>query len=744
MADNLISFLSAKPVFLEHREAVKNLTVGFRAVFAADDCIATLRIAASSIYRVTLNGSFVAHGPARGPRGFYRIDEWDLELFLRPGNNLLAIEVAAYNIDSFYLLNQPAFLQTELISNGQVLVSTNGDGVHFSAREMTSRIQKVSRYSYQRSFIEAYRLVQGDDQWKTEVSAECPFEKPAAMEARPLIPRRIPPSDFSVRPATWQVSSGEMKRTSIPDTPWTDRCITDIGEKLDGYLQDELEILPHLELQAWAIESQRAIDKALTTDDHLKFESKGQYHIIEFGANLTGFIGMTITCQAETTLYLSFDEILIDGDIDITRVNCVNIIPLQLATGTYHFETIEPYTLRYLKLILLDGDCSSENLYLRQYANPDVWNAAFACSDRKVNTLFDAGRETFRQNAVDIFMDCPSRERAGWLCDSFFTARVAMLLSGNAVVEQNFLENFLLPESFENLPDNMIPMCYPADCYQGRFIPNYAMWFVLELEEYLARTGDHLLIEQFQPRVFALLDYFSSFLNDGGLLEKLDGWVFIEWSKANDFVQDMSFPSNMCYARMLDCISRLYSQPSLKAQADNIRTTIRKLSYDGTFFVDNMVFENDILTSTSNRTEVCQYYAFFFDIATPESHPDLWHTLMTEFGPNRDADVIYPDVFPANAFVGNFLRFELLSRYGMASQLLSESRDYLLPMVDQTRTLWEHSRASDSCNHGFASHIVNIIYRDILGVYTIDRNNKTRPLHVRLSRNNELYFLHCE
>ena len=32
----------------------------------------------------------------------------------------------------------------------------------------------------------------------------------------------------------------------------------------------------------------------------------------------------------------------------------------------------------------------------------------------------------------------------------------------------------------------MLPMCYPADHYDGNFIPNWAMWFVLELEEYIS------------------------------------------------------------------------------------------------------------------------------------------------------------------------------------------------------------------------------------------------------------------
>ena len=66
------------------------------------------------------------------------------------------------------------------------------------------------------------------------------------------------------------------------------------------------------------------------------------------------------------------------------------------------------------------------------------------------------------------------------------------------------------------------------------------------------------------------------------------------------------------------------------------------------------------------------------------------------------------------------LRLELLSRYGRGQQLLDESIDYLLYMADRTGTLWENDDAGASCNHGFASHVAHVLYRDILGIRSFD------------------------
>ena len=120
------------------------------------------------------------------------------------------------------------------------------------------------------------------------------------------------------------------------------------------------------------------------------------------------------------------------------------------------------------------------NLHIRRIGAPAV-NKSLDSGNPKLQAIFDAAIETYRQNTFDLFMDCPSRERAGWLCDSFFTARVERVLTGKSEVERNFIENYILPEHFRCLPEGMLPMCYPADHYDGVFIPNWAMWFVLEL-----------------------------------------------------------------------------------------------------------------------------------------------------------------------------------------------------------------------------------------------------------------------
>jgi alpha-L-rhamnosidase len=228
-----------------------------------------------------------------------------------------------------------------------------------------------------------------------------------------------------------------------------------------------------------------------------------------------------------------------------------------------------------------------------------------------------------------------------------------------------------------------------------------------------------------------LLAYLGRFENSDGLLEKLPSWVFVEWSAANQFVQDVNYPTNMLYAGALSAAGRIYGQPEMASKAERIRQTIRRQSFDGQFFVDNSLRRGGKLQATRNRSEVCQYFAFFFGVADRKTHAALWNSLRDEFGPQRAKTKAHADVHPANSFIGNMLRMELLSQAGRGQQILDESIAYLLYMADRTGTLWENVGAEASCNHGFASHIVHTLYRDVLGLYRVDPRSKT--VHVRLA-----------
>ena len=698
MNTNTYTFKKAIPVWENGTEIAINRSLVFTSKIGfAKDC--TLAIAGSTAFSILVNGNFVAYGPARAGHGYYRVDEYCLDSYLTENENTVEIRIFGYNVPNFQYADQPSFLCAEISVGDNVVAYTASPLVSFTAHSLDERMTKVHRYSYQRTFVENYKLTDGafDYSDRTELNV-------CATADKRFICRELPYGEYD-RLYPMQITGCGSVGYSEKEKYWYDRAVELVGTKnYKGYKLDELEYFSNKEIGmmdfAEPTSYTGASDSITLTPD--------SYVDVDMGKNHVGLFEFELEVEEDGEFFIIFDEILVEGKLDCFRFDTSSVFTCIVKKGNYKIISAEPYVMRYLKLISKSGKLTVKNFKLREVAFPaSQIEIKFVSEDKVMKKIYDAAVLTFRNNTTDIYMDCPSRERAGWLCDSFFTSRVERVLTGKSTVEKQFLANFIMADPFTDVPEGMLPMCYPSNQHDGLFIPNWAMWYVMELREYLDRTGDYKFVESAKERIYALYNYFKGFENELGLLENLKSWVFVEWSMANNLVQNVSFASNMVYAKMLDCLADLYGDKELKTKAQNIRDLINSMAMtESGFYCDNAVRKDGKLVLSGERTETCQYYAFFFDCATPESHPWLWETMVRDFGYDRKETGKFPEIYPANAFIGNYLRLDLLNRYGLKDTLYDNIRGYFEYMADMTGTLWEHVDTFASCNHGFASHVI--------------------------------------
>ena len=706
------TFDVALPVWPKGEEETLNSFFAFRGAFdAAQGDDVRLRATAGSVYKARLNGAFAAFGPARVTPGFFRVDEWRLKP--KAGRNALEIDVAGYNCPNFYLAKQTPFLQAELVVNGKVVAATGGKG--FKAFT-TGKLRKTPRYAYQRPYSEVYRL-------PLATAEALPL---AVQEAKKLLPREWDYPTFNVVAA--KPISRERTQRDAATKP-------EVPRFLEGGLGDfvcfplaELEDNPYFEMQRRKTVSREAI--AASPDGRYALDD-GEGIAFALDRVRGGFPGLSVRAEAPTTIYLTYDEILQpDGAVDFLRTDTMATLTWHLdAPGDYALESFEPYGYKYMRVLSVGGRATVSAPYLRTYESPSAARAKFRSSDPALGKIFEAARASYVANAVDCLTDCPNRERGGWLGDTFFTGRASQWLTGTGRNERLFLENFSRAERFPSPKryEGLVPAIWPCDLMcRECFIPTYDMWLIGELGECVARNGYSDLAESFRPKVDGMLEYLGRYVNDYGLLQHLPGWVFIEWSDANTLVYDVNYPANMLYAWSLDAAAKLYGRKDLADEAQKIRERVRKESYNGKWFCDNAVVKDRVgfLGPSGRCTEVCQYFAFFTETATPQTHPELYKRLMEEFGPNRAKKGLYPEVAPANFLFGTLLRMELLSRAGRSRQMYDELRDYFLYMADRTGTLWENQQPSASCCHGFAAIASEYLFRDMLGVRRVDYAGK--------------------
>lgn len=724
------AFLAARPVWPAAARGAINRLAGFRALIPSGAAV-TVRLAAASLYRLRVDGQWIGHGPARTAHGHAVVDAYDLAAAEHP--RVLAVEVCGYHANGYWLIEQPAFLCAEVLRDGTVIAATadcdDGAGRGFAGRILDHRIAAVQRYSFMRSFVEVYRLSPGCDAWASNLSADFPGETLAEQPSPVWLPRAVPYLAGTVLRPSAVVGGGRLMPT-VPERPWSDRSLERTGPRWAGPPESPNEIIVGFPLESLAERLSDALaataevaDQTVLAEALAGLLPADAWALHDFAAVQTGFIGVDLTCAEAVVLDLTFDEVLVEGRVAPLRKDHVNGVRLHLGPGRHRIETLEPYTMRWLRLATHGGSVRIHDRWLRECCGP-AERLRLEQGDGELAAVLAAGRATFRQNVVDLPMDCPSRERAAWFGDTFFTCRVEPWLTGASQVERAHLDALLRGGQRPKLPPGMIPMVYPGDHPGGRFIPNWALFTVLQLAEYRERSGDVALVGAFAPRLAEMFAWFAGFHGPHGLLTKLPGWIFVEWSKANELVQDVNAPTNMLYAAALTAAGRLYGRADWTARAAAIHAALRAQAWDGRWFRDRAQVVDGDLVWGDDRTEVCQYYAFLCGTADGQRDAELAARLADDCRPGRP---LPEGLHPCNAFIGFYLRLELLSALGRRQQIADELKALFLPMAQATGTLWESDTTKASACHGFASHVWHVALRDLCAV-TMDRVARTIEL----------------
>lgn len=686
----------AKDKFMRNTELCFVCKVGF-----CEDAV--LSFIARDSYNLYINGKFVQYGPARAAKGYARVENVALGQYLTEGENVIAVYVQTNATKTLcFALEEPLFA-AEIRDGGKLLRETDD----FACYEMIDKVRKVERMSSQRGYVEVYRMQKDREPFDERLYEKCELV-PVAMPK--LLERNVAVATHEIVKAE-KIEQGGVRVD--PTLSWENDFtrLLDSGKNLMSYTRSECDVVLSKELLPFVFEKDE-------TSAELRYET------YDFSRTRCGKFQIKLSVKARTTLWLVYDDILIDGKIKFNREQITHGLKWELEKGDYTLHSNEVYVAKYVGLII-SGDAEIQEVSFINVENPNAGRMQFTCADKDLEKIVDAARHSFEHNAYDLLTDCPSRERAGYLCDGFFEARAEQFFSGENPVEKNLLENYALYTNEYFPHDGILPMCYPSVAAgKDDFIPNWILWYVLQLEDYFLRTGDEGFVKGRSEQIKTILEYFQNYENEYGLLENLEGWVFVEWSKANDFVDGVNFPSNMCYYGALRAAARILEDKALAQKAERLKETIVKLSYNGEFFVDNALRENGKLKITKNISETCQNYAAFFQIFTKEENPAFYQRLINALGCfHREAK--NGGVYASNMFIGYVLRLMILLREGEYEAVLAECKNRFLDMAQSTGTIWELFQTNASCDHGFGAIVGQLIVYSLCGILEIDEKTKT-------------------
>ena len=658
-------------------------------------------LSAASCYKVIADGKLMGFGPNRTAHGYARAAVYPFNA------QYITVEVQSHFVPNFcWVKREPFFACVLKTESGKEYFAED-----FNCFALSDRVQKVRRYSFQRGFCETY--INEKDRtalYFCKPQNAFPRVKTEKAELPHLLPSETLNPALSEIFAEKVIDSGYCK-TSPEIAVYVDRTETLIGTVIEGFKRGE-----------WQDFSTDEISRIT----YLSGAKSGDYayETLDFSRIVTGIVEVEIIAGNAGEVFFAFDEILSDEKLKTIkpfRGGTANVFKWTVKkAGVYNLSAFEPYAFRYANVITSAG--VKANVTVRAYENPEAGKMLFECDDKKIEQIMEAARHTFAHNAVDLLTDCPSRERAGWLSDSFFSSVAERVFTGDNKVERAFLQNYILADKSGH-PKGMIPRCYPADYYEeDGFIPNWSLWYILEIYKYFAQYGYDETVEKSRANVEGILNYFVDFENEFGVLEDLKGWIFVEWSAANnsDHINGINVPSNACYYASLLAAAKVYGIKGLKEKAEKVKDYLLKNAYVDGFFVDNLIRnEKGDIIPTENYTETCQYYMFFFKCADKHTHKELFDKMLNEYGKSDSSasggNPVKKQLTPSNMIYGVYMRLELLMREQKRVELLNECVRYFYDMTQKTGTLWENNTASASCDHGFASYVSRFIIYALFG-----------------------------
>ncbi|MFM8303946.1 MAG: alpha-L-rhamnosidase N-terminal domain-containing protein, partial [Actinomycetota bacterium] len=219
------------------------------------------------------------------------------------------------------------------------------------------------------------------------------------------------------------------------------------------------------------------------------------------------------------------------------------------------FTTFDLVGTRYLHASVRSPDpgrIPALAIAVQEQLRPRPAGASFACSDPVLERIHEIGLRTVDLCALDAYVDCPTREQRAWTGDSVVHQMVDLVANPDWSMARWHPQLAATPR-----PDGMLPMAAACD-FAGdhhMFVPDWALHWVRSLHNLYRYTGDRELVAELLPVAEHTLRWFEPFLDADGLLDRVSGWVLLDWGSV--YSEGSSSTLNALFARALEDLAEI-------------------------------------------------------------------------------------------------------------------------------------------------------------------------------------------
>ena len=189
--------------------------------------------------------------------------------------------------------------------------------------------------------------------------------------------------------------------------------------------------------------------------------------------------------------------------------------------GKQSFNTYWFRAFRYIKV-----ECPETVEYSLTYAPyfyPFDKAGSFECSNEKYNKMWHISLNTLLCCTHETYVDCPYYEQGQYSMDGALEMLYTFRNSSDVKMPLKFIKDLAASQTV----DGMICANYPTSVTQ--VIPDFTLFWVLALRDYLRYTGDVESVAPLMGVVDKALEAFEILKNADGLINPTKYWHYVDW-----------------------------------------------------------------------------------------------------------------------------------------------------------------------------------------------------------------------
>jgi hypothetical protein len=651
----------------------------------------TLSIAADSNYTVWLNGELAAFGQYADYPYYKVYDKVDVTKFVREGKNRMAITVWYYGVNSATYVCGEA---------GVIFEVTDGDGkvCTYSSEETPSRLSpayeagRCEMISMQLGLAYHYNVRRADG---------FAVEAVEGFERSRLVPEIS--TDFHLRPNQKLVLAERLP------AKLTMMGVYHYIEPLCGSSANMQRAALSCRHPADLIGTHRNMLDAPVTFSTKPEEREGMdgvYFIVDLGTETSGFLDIDIEVPCDCRIDVGYGEHLYDGRLRTGIGNFCCDIEAKAGRNTY-LHTFRRFGCRYVQVFVPAHDVTVHYAGIRPTLYP-LTHKDFKCGNLLRETIYKTCEDTLQHCLHEHYEDCPWREQGLYVMD----ARNQMLCGYYAFGEYQAARASLELIAHGLREEGLLSLTYPAGFDLP--IPSFSCMYIVQMQEYIAYSGDKTLAEQYYGVLETIMNTLLSKMLPEGVIEHFYGyqpydgfmgfWNFYEWQPTmegyepgNREERRTAAPLNaflslamQSMAKIAEALGKQEEAEKYSRMAKDLNAAIARVFYNP----ETKLFESYLEFARGEYSTLTQALCTACGAAEGLDTSAIMPILVSN-GADNGGRVVYPNTLSMNTF--RFDALLVLDREKYGRVILDElDRDYLYMLRRGATTFWETIEGPDT------------------------------------------------